>query len=237
MSRPTGRDLLRSLLRSLASVGGGSGPGRTADAALILDRLPRDVIGELRTMLSDRDSAAWDGPGLQSELQSIPDDCWGLILSRMHRMEDMGSLTTALERNDLWGCCTTNGRVWLVQAAALLGTWEPSTRTLVVDDDLVSAVQRLHGDHPVLARLRQDRTVRVDAGLLEAALMNTAEYGTVRTSGPGGVSAPPWASPERCMPRGSATSSSNGCGAPCGQVTNSSGRCSPAARPRGRWTP
>lgn len=89
----------------------------------------------------------------------------------------MGSLTTALERNDLWGCCTTNGRVWLVQAAALLGTWEPSARTLVVDDDLVSAVQRLHGDHPVLARLRQDRTVRVDAGLLEAALMNTAEYG------------------------------------------------------------
>lgn len=33
-------------------------------------------------------------------MQSLPDDCLGLILSKLPRMEDMRSLTTALDRKD-----------------------------------------------------------------------------------------------------------------------------------------
>eukprot|EP00962_Isochrysis_galbana_P001607 scaffold413_cov134-Isochrysis_galbana.AAC.6 len=35
-------------------------------------------------------------------MQSLPDDCLGLILAKLPRMEDMRSLTTALDRKDLF---------------------------------------------------------------------------------------------------------------------------------------
>jgi len=35
-------------------------------------------------------------------MQSLPDDCLSLILSKLPRMEDMRNLTTALDRKDLF---------------------------------------------------------------------------------------------------------------------------------------